>query len=93
MACGKPVISTSLPSGVPWVNQHGRTGLVVEPGDVEALREALAYLLIDGDARTTWGRQARERVLQEFTLERMVELTTALYREISAAKLLPALVH
>lgn len=93
MACGKPVISTSLPSGVPWVNQHGRTGLVVEPGDVEALREALAYLLIDRDARTTWGRQARERVLQEFTLERMVELTTALYREISAAKLLPALVH
>ncbi len=82
MACGKPVISTSVPSGVPWVNQHGRTGLVVDPDDVEALREALAYLLVDADARARWGRQARERVLQEFTLERMVELTTALYREI-----------
>ncbi len=44
MACGKPVISTSVKSGVSWVNQHGSTGLVVPPADVEALKEAIAYL-------------------------------------------------
>ena len=29
MACRKPVISTNLPTGVPWVNQHGKTGYVL----------------------------------------------------------------
>ncbi len=37
MACGMPVISTALPTGVPWVNE---TGLVVPVSDVEALRAA-----------------------------------------------------
>ena len=31
MACGKPVVSTAVASGVPWVNQHEVTGLVEMP--------------------------------------------------------------
>ena len=44
MACGKPVVSTSVASGVPWVNQHDDTGLVVPPGDPAALADALGSL-------------------------------------------------
>ena len=40
MACGKAVVSTAVPSGVPWVNQHEATGLVVPPGDADALDSA-----------------------------------------------------
>ena len=33
MAAGRPVVSTNLPTGVPWVNQDGVSGLVVPPGE------------------------------------------------------------
>ncbi|MEF2231548.1 MAG: glycosyltransferase [Pseudodesulfovibrio sp.] len=43
MALGKPCISTSIPgSGTAWINRHGETGIVVEPGNAEALAEAFA---------------------------------------------------
>ena len=44
MACRKPVVSTRLPSGVPWVNRHGESGLTVPAGDADALRRTLAEL-------------------------------------------------
>jgi len=47
MACGVPVVSTLLPSGVPWVNRDGETGLLVEPGDQEGLSSAVRSLCDD----------------------------------------------
>lgn len=82
MACGKPVISTLLPSGVPWVNRDGETGLVVPPFDVEALQLALMRLLSDPALRSAMGERGRARVVTEFSLERMVGQTTALYRSL-----------
>ena len=82
MACGVPVVSTNLPSGVPWVNQHNKTGLVVPPGDADGLRQALHALLTDRLRREAVGRYARARVVREFTLTRMAKLTTALYCEV-----------
>ena len=82
MACGKPVISTDVASGVPWVNQHGRTGLVVPPGETEPLREAIVYLAGRRDIREAWGRYARERLEREFTIGRMGDRTRALYLEV-----------
>jgi rhamnosyl/mannosyltransferase len=82
MACGKPVISTLLPSGVPWVNRDGETGLVVPPFDVEGLRLALTTLLSDPALRSAMGERGRARVVAEFSLERMARQTTALYRSL-----------
>ena len=86
MACGVPVVSTNLPSGVPWVNQHDKTGLVVSPGDADGLRQALLALLTDQPRREALGRYARERVDREFTLRRMAQLTSGLYREVLAER-------
>ena len=84
MACGKPVISTSLASGVPWVNQHETSGLVVPPGDSAALAVAITRLMSDHDLRGRLGAGARARVEQEFTAEKMAERTVALYRTVLA---------
>ncbi|MEQ1871826.1 MAG: glycosyltransferase, partial [Vicinamibacterales bacterium] len=82
MACAKPVICTALPSGVPWVNQSGVTGLVVPPGDAKALAAAINRL--DGAAalREEMGARGRERVVNEFSIARLGEHTSALYRSL-----------
>lgn len=85
-ACGTPVVCTDLPTGVPWVNRDGETGLVVAPGDADALASALRRLLLDDGLRERMGIRARERVLSEFTVERMVDSTLAVYDEVLARK-------
>jgi glycosyltransferase involved in cell wall biosynthesis len=83
MLCGRPVISTNLPTGVPWVNQHERTGLVVPPGDVAALRGALARLVCDVDLRRRLGETARARALTEFAAEGMCRAALRVYQDVS----------
>ena len=85
MLCGHPVVSTDLGTGVAWVNQHERTGLVVPPGDADALHRAIARLLSDADLRKQLGRTARARVHEEFSDTRMCAETLAVYREAIAS--------
>ncbi len=82
MACGKPVVSTNLPTGVPWVNRHGETGLVVEPGNAPALGGALSALTADTARRERMGACARQRVDDQFTVARMVSRAAQLYRDV-----------
>ncbi|HVQ16585.1 MAG TPA: glycosyltransferase [Vicinamibacterales bacterium] len=72
MAAGLPVISTSLKTGVPWVNQHNVSGIVVEPGSADALAQALKYLATDPDLRSRLARGAAARASDLFSVERMV---------------------
>lgn len=78
MAAAKPVISTQLPTGVPWVNQDGVTGLVVPPRSPRALARAITRLLQDADLRRRLGEQARARIEREFTTPRMIQQVTNL---------------
>ena len=77
-----PVVSTDVPTGVPWVNQHERTGLTVQPGDVAALRGALARLVCDPDLRQRLGKAARARVLSQFTADHMCQAIQAVYQQV-----------
>jgi rhamnosyl/mannosyltransferase len=80
MACGKPVINTRVPSGVPWVNRDGESGITVPPGDVSALRAAIAALADDDERRARLGAAARARVESEFSMATMRAAVSALYR-------------
>ena len=80
-AAGTPVVSTDLPTGVPYANLDGVTGLIVPPGDAPALAAALVRLLSDDDLRARLGSQAQARALEEFTIPRMVSGTVDVYME------------
>jgi len=80
-AAGTPVVSTDLPTGVPFANLDGVTGLIVPPGDAAALAAALTRLLADDRLRARLGAQARARALRDFTVPRMVADTMNVYAE------------
>jgi rhamnosyl/mannosyltransferase len=72
MAAGRPVVCTNLPTGVPWVNQDGVSGLVVPPRDAAALGAALTRLLEDTALRRRLGDGALRRAQVMFSRERMI---------------------
>ena len=85
MFCGRPVVSTDLGTGVAWVNQHERTGLVVPPRDPVELHRALERLVSDDALRQTLGAAARARVQAVFSEARMCESTLAVYQDAIAS--------
>jgi glycosyltransferase involved in cell wall biosynthesis len=81
--CGVPCVSTDVPTSVPYVNLDGVTGLTVPAGDAKALADALRTLVEDGPLRARMGAAARERVLRDFTVERMCAGYVDIYGEVT----------
>ncbi|MFI5280423.1 MAG: glycosyltransferase, partial [Gemmatimonadales bacterium] len=82
MACGRPLVTTTLPTGVSAVNRDGVTGLAVPPGDAGALREALAALIGDAARRRAMGEAARRVQAAEYSAALMGERYLELYRSV-----------
>ena len=72
MAMAKPVVVSDT-EGLRGIVEHGRTGLVVPPGDPAALRSAVRGLLEDAAARESLGQAARAAVLERFRLDQFVD--------------------
>lgn len=66
MVYGKPVINTNLPSGVPYVSIHKKTGLTVPPSDFESLSAAILALARNRELREEYGKNAADRVMENF---------------------------
>lgn len=81
-AAGKPVIATTLGTGVEFVNQHGKTGLNVPPKDAEALASAINSLLGDPRRREEMGAYAKRRVETELNAETIARTEFDLYRKL-----------
>lgn len=80
MICGKPVVNTQLPSGVPHVSLGGVTGLTVKKSDPKALADAINTLAENSELREIMGKSAAERVRSEFSEDIALE---SLYRVLS----------
>lgn len=81
-ACKKPVVSTDLPTGVPYANLPNITGIVVPPKDSEALAKSINTLLTNKALAAKLGEQGFKRVSTEFTLEAMGRKVFQIYQEI-----------
>jgi len=78
MERSRPVIAASI-GGLGELVEHGRTGLLVEPGVAEPLRDAIVDLAGDLGRAAEMGRAGRERALAEFLESRCVDRTEQLY--------------
>jgi rhamnosyl/mannosyltransferase len=87
MACGLPVLNTSIPrSGVPFVSRDGESGLTVPPEDAAAFARGLRTILEDEGLAKRFGAAGRARVQREFSKEVMAERMLALYAETQAKR-------
>ncbi len=84
MASGTPVIASRV-GGLAEVVEDGRTGYLVEPGDVGALRDRIETLLDDRALASRMGALARERVLAQWTWAQCAQRCLAAYRELIPA--------
>lgn len=80
-SCGRPIVTTNVP-GCRDVVRDGDNGLLVAALDSAALADALNRLIADPALRLKMGQRGRERVLNEFSQERIVAQVLALYREV-----------
>lgn len=81
MMVGKPVVA-SRTGGLADIVAHERTGLLVPPGDVAALRDALQTLIDDPAKRAAFGEAGRRRVQERFTTSVVVPEIEGVYRDL-----------
>ena len=78
MLAGKAIVASAT-SGIPEAITTGEDGLLVPPGDLDALRLGLQKVLCDEEFRETIGGRARTRGLEHFTVEAMADGYERLY--------------
>jgi glycosyltransferase involved in cell wall biosynthesis len=83
-AASRAVVTTDVP-GCRDAVRHGTTGLVVPVRDAVALAEAIRTLLVDEDKRRTFGINGRKWIESEFTDDKVIAATLAVYRELLQA--------
>jgi glycosyltransferase involved in cell wall biosynthesis len=78
MSAGVPVIASNV-GGLPEVVEHGETGLLV---GAEEIAGAIGRLRSDPAYAWRLGAKGRQRVMENFTVDRMVRRTMEIYRQV-----------
>jgi len=81
MATGLPVVTTNV-GGIPDVVSDGTEGILIEPGDVPALADAIIRILADPEFGHCLGKRARERIISQFSIDDATGKLEALYSNL-----------
>jgi glycosyltransferase involved in cell wall biosynthesis len=81
MAAGAPTVATRV-GGTPEALIDGVTGLLVPPGDADAMATAIMRMLSDDAMADRMGQAARHRIAEMFSVKRMVRATEDIYLEL-----------
>jgi glycosyltransferase involved in cell wall biosynthesis len=81
MAMAKPIIATRI-DGIKEQIIDGKSGILIPPGDPDAIAEAILRLSSDKELARILGSEGRRRVEKEFTVERMVSETEKVYQSL-----------
>ena len=81
MSCGKPVIATSV-GVIPEIIQNQEQGLIVPPCDSEQLGRAMEKLIANPVLRMKMGKAARQKVLDNFSLEKFGSVMEGVYAKL-----------
>jgi glycosyltransferase involved in cell wall biosynthesis len=84
MALGVPPVAFAV-GGLPEIIEHGRSGILVPPGDVGAFAAAAATLIDDAAARATLAAEGPLRAAA-FDVRRMVDGTQRTYEQVLALR-------
>lgn len=80
LSCGKALIASRV-GGIPEVIEHGKTGILVEPGDVKSLSENMIELIVDEIKRKNLGVAGRAAV-RKYDMATVARQTMQLYSEL-----------
>lgn len=80
-ACGKPVIGSKI-GGIKYVIKDGETGLLVPPGDPDALADAIMKLLDDEDLAHRMGSNGRRMVMEKYTWDKSAKMTERIFENL-----------
>lgn len=88
LAAGRPAVATRV-GGTPDVVRDGVDGFLVDSDDADDLAARLAELAADPARRARMGASGRERVLERYAVDRLVDDVDALYRRLLASRVEP----
>ncbi|NOH02968.1 MAG: glycosyltransferase family 4 protein [Chloroflexi bacterium] len=82
LACELPVVATRI-TGIPELVLHEKTGLLVEPGNIHEMADALQSIYLNPEKAGSMAKNGREWVLKEFTLEGNTRKLASLFEKMS----------
>lgn len=79
LAHGLPVVASAVGQNCEYI-EHGVSGILVPPGDVTGFAEAVSRLLAEPDLRRKLGGEARRRMVEQYSWDRLAVQAEAAYR-------------